>query len=342
MSGSSAESPASGSRTGWPSDSAPAKSHRLRPGNTGALPALFSADSRAAECTLEFFTAHLRNPNTRKAYARSVAAFASWCGRHGLGELPAVRPVHIAAWIEERQETLAAPSVKQELAAVRMFFDWLVVGQIVPMNPASAVHGPRHIVRKGKTPVLSAGETRELLDRIDTRSPSGLRDRALIALLVYTFVRVGAAVKMRVEDVYPQGRRLWVRLDEKGGKRHDMPCHHTLEAWLGAYLAGTGRATTPKAPLFPSLAGRTGQFSDTAMQPVDVWRMIRRRARAAGLPTRIGCHTFRATGITEYLRNGGKLEIAQQMANHESARTTGLYDRRCDPVSLDEIERIRI
>ena len=136
--------------------------------------------------------------------------------------------------------------------------------------------------------------------------------------------------------------RSWVRLDEKGGKRHDMPCHHTLEAWLGAWLSATGRATTPKAPLFPSLAGRTGQFSDTAMQPVDVWRMIRRRARTVGLPTRIGCHTFRATGITEYLRNGGKLEIAQQMANHESARTTGLYDRRNDQVSLDEIERIRI
>jgi integrase len=133
-----------------------------------------------------------------------------------------------------------------------------------------------------------------------------------------------------------------VRLDEKGGKRHDMPCHHTLEAWLGAWLSATGRATTPKAPLFPSLAGRTGQFSDTAMQPVDVWRMIRRRARTTGLPTRIGCHTFRATGITEYLRNGGKLEIAQQMANHESARTTGLYDRRDDQISLDEIERILI
>ena len=119
-----------------------------------------------------------------------------------------------------------------------------------------------------------------------------------------------------------------------------MPCHHTLDEYLDAYLERRG--VDRKAWLFPSLKGKTGEFTDRPMKPVDVWRMIRRRARAAGIPSAIGCHTFRATGITEYLRNGGKLEIAQQMANHESARTTGLYDRRNDQVSLDEVERILI
>ena len=312
----------------------------LQVGSAPLLPLLFSRDQSTAERVLDFFSANIRNPNTRKAYARSVASFARWCERHGISELRAVLPTHIATYIEELQATLAAPSVKLQLAAIRMLFDWLVVGQLVPTNPANAVRGPKHVVRKGKTPVLSAEETRELLDSIDTDTPAGLRDRALIALLVYTFARVGAAVKMRLEDVYPQGKRTWVRLHEKGGKRHDMPCHHTLDGYLEAFLEH--RRADRKTWLFPSLAGRTGEFTEQPMKPVDVWRMIRRRALAAGIPTAIGCHTFRATGITEYLRNGGKLEIAQQMANHESARTTGLYDRRNDQVSLDEVERILI
>ncbi len=173
------------------------------------LPALLSTDPPTAKRILDFFTANIRNPNTRKAYARAVASFATWCERHGISELRAVRPTHVATYIEELQATLAAPSIKVQLAAVRMLFDWLVVGQIAPTNPASAVRGPKHVVRKGKTPVLSAEETRERLDSIDTDTPAGLRDRALIALLVYTFARVGAAVKMRLEDVYPQGKRTW-------------------------------------------------------------------------------------------------------------------------------------
>jgi integrase len=144
---------------------------------------------------------------------------------------------------------------------------------------------------------------------------------------------------MRVEDVYVQARRTWVRLHEKGGKQHEMPCHHNLEAWLHAYIEGA-QLNDGKGYLFRTVVGSTGKLSDTAHGTGGCFRMIGRRADAAGIRTHIGCHSFRATGITEYLRNGGKLEIAQQMANHESARTTGLYDRRGDQVSLDEVERI--
>jgi len=224
-----------------------------------------------------------------------------------------------------------------------MLFDWLVVGQVMPANPASVVRGPRHSVKKGKTPVLTAEETRTLLDTIDTRTPVGLRDRALIALMVYTFARVGAAAeRMHVEDIYVQGRRTWVRLHEKGGKRHEMPCHHKLDEYLHAYIDAAGIAKDMKGWLFRTTEGQSGLLTERPMRQADVYRMIRRRAADAGIMTRIGCHTFRATGITEYLRNGGKLEVAQQMANHESARTTGLYDRRNDQVSLDEVERILI
>lgn len=155
----------------------------------------------------------------------------------------------------------------------------------------------------------------------------GLRDRALIGLMVYTFARVGAAIGMRIEDVYVQGRRTWVRLHEKGGKEHEMPCHHNLNEYLHAYIEGTGLASDKKAFLFRTAKGRSALLSARSMSQADVYRMIGRRAAAAAVATKIGCHSFRATGITEYLRNGGKLEVAQQMANHESARTTGVDPR---------------
>lgn len=308
----------------------------------GGLPALFAPDMKVAERTLEFFTARIRNKNTRKAYMRATVDFAAWCEDLGISDPGSVRPVHVAAYIEGLQKDRAAPSVKLHLAALRMLFDWLVVGQVVPVNPASSVKGPRHVVKKGKTPVLTAGEARTMIDAIDTQSVVGLRDRALVGLMVYTFARVGAVIKMRVEDVYVQGRRTWVRLHEKGGKRHDMPCHHNLDEYLQGYLDGTGIDADVKGFLFRTAPRHAGELTDRPMSQADVYRMIGRRAGDSGIETRIGCHSFRATGITEYLRNGGKLEVAQQMANHESARTTGLYDRRNDQVSLDEVERILI
>src|SRR5689334_13695079 len=220
-----------------------------------------------------------------------------------------------------------------------MLFDWLVIGQVVPLNPAHSVRGPRHSVKKGKTSVLSAEEMRTLLDSIDTSTLIGLRDRAMIALMGYTFARVGAVIQMKVEDYYIQKRRGWVRLHEKGGKVNELPCHHNLEKFLDEWQAASGVAGEPAAPLFPAL--RHGKLTDrTPLPQANVHMMIQRRATAAGIRTKISAHSFRATGITTYLQNGGKLEVAQQMAGHESARTTGLYDRRNDTVALDEVERV--
>lgn len=304
-----------------------------------AVPALFAHDDRAARRTLEFYTAHIRSPNTRRAYARAGADFARWCAERGVMQLVDVQPIHVATYIE--QLPMAAPSVKQRLAALRQLFDWLVTGQVIATNPAAAVRGPKHSVRTGQTPVLAAEEARELIDAIDCDTAIGLRDRALIGLMLYTFARVGAAVRMQVGDIYTQRRRTWVRLHEKGGKLHDMPCHHNLEEYLHAYmdeLGDDGRS----GYVFRTAIGPTGRLSQRPMRQADVHRMIARRAAAAGIGTHIGCHSFRATGITEYLKNGGKLEIAQQMANHESTRTTSMYDRRGDMVKLDEVERILV
>jgi integrase len=249
----------------------------------------------------------------------------------------------VAAYIEQRGQTHAKPSVKQELAAVRMLFDWLVTGQVVPVNPAHSVRGPKYVVKKGKTPILTREETRELLDAIETDTIVGLRDRALIGTLVYSFARVGAALAMKIEDYYPQGKRWWLRLHEKGGKRHDVPAHHTLEQYLDAYCDAAGIWDDKKGPLFRTFRVAPGRpLTRNPMAQADAWRMIRRRAAAAGIDTAIGNHTFRATGITAYLENGGTLEHAQQIAAHESPRTTKLYDRTSDQITLDEIERIAI
>lgn len=309
---------------------------------SAAPPALFLADAKTSERFWEFFTANIRNRNTRRAYYKAAARFAAWCGGRGLGELARVKPIHIAAYIEELQRELSKPSVKQHLAALRMLFDWLVVGHIIDVNPAHAVRGPKHSQKKGKTPVLTAEEARALLDAIDAGSVVGLRDRALIATMVFTFARVGAAIRMKVEDYFIQGRRGWVRLHEKGGKRHDVPANHKLDEYLEAYIERAGIGSDPKGFLFRTAKGRGGELSTAALTQADAYRMIRRRAEAAGIRTKIGNHTFRATGITAYLKNGGRLEVAQQIAAHESSRTTGLYDRRGDDVSLDEVERIAI
>ena len=307
----------------------------------GVMPALvLSAGEPGAYRFLEFFAAHIRNPNTRVAYFRDVCAFFRWCQRRKIHELSEIRSHHVAGYVERLGTTHAPPSVKQHLAAIRMLFDWLVVGQIVAHNPASAVRGPTYVVHKGKTPVLLGEEARVLLDSITTDSLVGLRDRALIALLVYTFARVSAAVQMNGEDVYTQGKRLWVRLHEKGGKEHTLPCHHELEDHLDAYRDAIGIGHEKGTPLFRSAMRRTGRLTARRMHRIDAFRMVKRRARAAGILSPIGCHTFRATGITQYLLHGGTLEHAQHMAAHESSRTTGLYDRRKDEITLDEVERI--
>ena len=261
-----------------------------RPGGAVVLPAVIvDAGPAAVERFLEFFAARIANARTRAAYGRAVGQFLAWCAARGLG-LTAVSPLHVAAYI--RTHPGSAPTVKQHLAAIRMLGDWLVVSQVLPVNPAAAVRGPKHVVTTGATPVLSPAEARRLLAAIDTGTLAGLRDRALVSVMLYSFARAGldVATAALFQSVDPAGRRL------------------------------TGRALSRRLVL----------------------AMIKRRAAAADLPPSTCCHTFRATGITVYLSNGGTLEHAQRIAGHASPKTTKLYDRTADTITVDEIERIVI
>jgi integrase/recombinase XerD len=307
------------------------------------LPALINkAGERAAWRFVEFFTVNIRNKNTRAAYGQAAGAFLRWCEGMGITRVEDIQPVHVAGYIEQLQMTRKAPTVKQHLACIRMLFDWLVTGQVIASNPAHAVRGPRHSVMKGATTVMSSQEATAFLNGIDIEHVVGLRDRALIGVMVYAFARISAVVNLKVEDYFPLKKRWWLRLREKGGKVNEMGCHHKLEQFLDAYIAAAEIADDKKSPLFRAAIGRTGKLSDRPMSRVDAWYMVRRRAKDAGQETAIGNHSFRAIGITDYLENGGDINIAKRMGGHSNIKTTELYDRRGDEISFSEIERVGI
>lgn len=312
----------------------------LLPGSSLVVPPVIAAaGDRAASRFVEFFTATIRNPNTRLAYARAVGVFLGWCEDQGL-TFDRIGPVIVAGYVEQLlADGMAKPSVKQHLAGIRMMFDFMVTGGILPFNPSASVRGPKHVVKVGKTPVLQPDEARTLLDSIDVSAPAGLRDRALLGVMVFSFARVSAVVAMDAGDYYQQGKRWWLRLHEKGGKEHAVPAHHKAEEYLDAYLAALGHPA--KGPLWRSMTKERG-FGNDRMNRVDVFRMVKRRCAAAEMGGQANCHTFRATGITAYLLNGGSIEGAQAIAGHESPRTTKLYDRTGDDITLAEVERIAI
>jgi integrase/recombinase XerD len=305
------------------------------------LPVIIRAQGeRASRRFIEFFTATIRNRNTRMAYARAVKRFFDWCDDRRL-ELADIEAISVATYIEQLGSKASKPTVKQHLAAIRQLFDYLTTGGVLDVNPAASVRGPRYVVKRGKTPVLSSEEARKLLDSIESNTLIGLRDRALIGTMVYSFARVGAAVTMKVGDYFQHRKRWWLRLHEKGGKRHEVPCHPSLEEYLNAWTLAAGISRDQKAPLFRTMS-KGDRLGDKPLSRFDVLNMIKHRAEAAGLPYSTCCHTFRATGITTYLQNGGTLEHAQTIANHESPRTTKLYDRTREELSFEEVERIKI
>ena len=131
------------------------------------VPALVAASGTdAAMRFLDFFATQIENDNTRAAYVRAAREFLAWCDGQKIGLLTNIQPVHVTAWIKQLKLTHSVPTVKLRLAAIRHLFDWLVTGHVMQANPALSVRGPKHVVRKGKTPILDAAEVRVLLDSI--------------------------------------------------------------------------------------------------------------------------------------------------------------------------------
>lgn len=316
------------------------------------VPAIIAAaGDKASEHFLEFFAATIRNKNTRAAYMQAIGQFCRWCEEHDL-RLATIRPLHVSAYIEAKP--LTAPSIKQHLAALRGLFNWLVIKQVVPENPAMFVKGPKFSRQVGITPIMEAEQMRQLLDSIpitrkikvpakhggghrEVADIKGLRDRTIIAIMGYTFGRVSAVIGVKRGDYRHEGKRARLRLLEKGNKEKLVWLHREAEEFLDTYLAAAA-IEDKEAALFQSV-DKALRLTGEALDRRNMLRAVKARCAAAGLSEEFCNHTFRGTGITVFLHNGGALEAAQDMANHSDPRTTKLYDRRRDLATLSEIER---
>ncbi len=308
---------------------------------TGSTPVLFDGTGYKRKKFWEFFATQIANPNTRFVYLRACYDFADWIAPAGI-ELEDVEPHMIGAYVHHLGERLSAPSIKLYMAGLRQLFDFLVMQQIITMNPAKSVKTPKHVVKEGSTPILTTEEMRMLFDSIKLDSICAFRDRAIIATMAYSFARVSAVTKLDVSDYYTQSKRSYFILQEKGGVQNKVPAHHTAQLYVDEYLmqfplADVGR----KLPLFRTMQLDRKTLSDKRLLTNTILRMVKRRCRQAGLPAEICNHSFRGTGITTYMSNGGTLETAAKIAGHASTTTTQLYDRRNAEIALDEIERIR-
>jgi site-specific recombinase XerD len=304
----------------------------------------------------EFFGAEIENDHTRRAYRKAVHRFLAHCDARGIN-LREISPAVVGEYIRTLQtesrvdkhgvvirpaKAASKPMKKLHLAGIRHFFDKLVVRHAVALNPALSVRGPKLKVVEGKTMALSVKQARELLGSIDTGGVVGLRDRAVVAVMMYTAARVGAVAKLRGVDYYTDGTQWVFRFDEKGGKVRDIPCRHDVEGYLREYMEAVGDIGDD-APLFRTADRRTKALTKNGMTANDILRMVKRRFKEAGLPARqLVCHSFRATTITDLLEQGVSLEDAQYLAGHADPRTTRLYDRRKRQVTRNIVERISI
>ena len=311
------------------------------------VPALVgNSGEQASHKYVEYFVGQIRNVNTRQAYGRAVQQFLDWCERYGAQRLEDINYMAVSAYVE--QHPSSPQTVLQHLAAIRQLFEWLKQQNILNNNPAKNVKGPKYRVKVGKTPVLETDEMRQLFESFDLSHMAGLRDRALIGIMTYTFARVSAVISMDIKDVLLRSGQHRVRLHEKGGKYAEIPLHHTANEYLHAYMDAAeqqeGLNWGKETALFRSIrkgGGRHRLLSENRLGRRNALDMVKRRAKDAGVSPEICCHTFRGTGITNYLENGGSRDTAQELAGHEDVRTTALYDRRASKISLDEIERMR-
>jgi integrase/recombinase XerD len=316
----------------------------LQATGSNQMPAILQrAGSAAVFAAEEFFFGRIRNPHTRAAYLRAVKQFLAWAETRGL-ELVKIAPKDVGQYFDGlRKKNLSVATRKQHLAALRHFFDGLVTRHAILLNPALSVRGDRYQVVEGKTPEITVAHARRLLSSIGTSNVVELRDRAVIAILIYTAARAGAVAGLRRENFYHAGEQWMLHFDEKGGKSREIPARHDLETILFEYIDAAGIRTAPKdAPLFRTALSKTGKLAENAINVVDVGKMMKRRLRDASLPSRLSPHSFRVTTITDLLEQGIPLEDVQRLAGHADPRTTRLYDRRQKKITRNIVERISI
>ncbi|MBC7816278.1 MAG: tyrosine-type recombinase/integrase [Planctomycetaceae bacterium] len=288
----------------------------------------------------EFIFGEIRNPHTRAAYSHAIQRFLDWSHQRGI-DLARITPRNVGEYLDS--QSLATVTKKLHLAAIRRLFDFLVMRHAVILNPAASVRTERHQVIEGKTPEIGVDAARRLLASLDTSHVVGLRDRAILAVLIYTAARVGAVAKLRRADFYWSADQACLRFTEKGGKSREIPVRHDLQKFIAAYIEFAGCDFADKSSsLFRSTVRRTRQLTQSGLSAGDINRMVKRRLRDARLPNHLSPHSFRVTTITDLLAQGVALEDVQRLAGHADPRTTRLYDRRSRQITRNIVERISI
>ncbi len=288
----------------------------------------------------EFFLGRIRNGYTRRAYLHAVRHFLGWAGSQQR-DLQRITPGMVGQYFDEL--TIAIPSKKVYLSGIRAFFDVLVERHVIVLNPALSVRAERYSAIEGRTPEITVDQVRRLLTSIAAKSVVDLRDRALIGTLIYTAARAGAVGKLRVKDFVDEGPQFVLKFSEKGGKARSIPVRSNLQSYLLEYIHVAGVGGGPvELPLFRTVDTRKPELSLRAMNGVDICRMLKRRLLAAGLPTIISPHSFRACAATDLLLQGVALEDVQYLLGHSDSRVTKLYDRRQKQVTRNIVERISV
>ena len=296
-----------------------------------------SKRAKVSETLLNILEGRVRNSNTRKAYKAAWRSFFAFCSEYKL-ELDRAKPYHVGMWLKRHPGSVATQ--RQHLAAVRLLFDHLLEKGVVDINPAARAKAPRLERESAHTPIFEQNEIKTFLDAIKADSLIDKRDKALFSTLAYSWARVSAAVGLKVEDYYERNGERWLRLHEKRGKIHEVPVHSKAREAIDQWLLASDLGCNPSAPLFPAFGKNKKTPELRHMDRTSVWKLVQARVRASGLEKRVCCHSFRATGITEYMSAGGSLDIAQRIAGHSQLSTTKIYDRSRDRLTMDEIEKI--
>ena len=296
-----------------------------------------SKRAKVSETLLNILEGRVRNSNTRKAYKAAWRSFFAFCSEYKL-ELDRAKPYHVGMWLKRHPGSVATQ--RQHLAAVRLLFDHLLEKGVVDINPAARAKAPRLERESAHTPIFEQNEIKTFLDAIKVDSLIDKRDKALFSTLAYSWARVSAAIGLKVEDYYERNGERWLRLHEKRGKIHEVPVHSKAREAIDQWLLASDLGCNPSAPLFPAFGKNKKTPELRHMDRTSVWKLVQARARASGLEKRVCCHSFRATGITEYMSAGGSLDIAQRIAGHSQLSTTKIYDRSRDRLTMDEIEKI--
>ncbi len=307
----------------------------------GELPAIVQRGGHAAERAWDdFFSGVIANDLTRIAYTRAVRWFLEWsqvCGK----ELHEITAADVGQYLRGLEGSLSKK--KQHHSALRRFFNLLVERHLCIINPALVARTERLEVSEGKTPQITAAQSRRLLAAIDPTTKLGRRDRAIVGILMWTGVRAGSIARLRCGDYYETGEQWMLRFDEKRRRTREIPVRHDLHNYLRDYVEAAGLTDVPKnVPLFLTSSGKTDRFTANGVNGHDICRMVKRYAKKAGLPNNLSPHSLRVAVATDLLDQGVALADVQYLLGHADPRTTRLYDRRHKQVTRNIVERIRL